>query len=1072
MLSVSLLGGFCITYNQAPITDVDTPRLQALLAYLILHRDAPQFRAHLAFQFWPDTSEAQARTNLRNLLHHLRHSLPDADAYLNISVQSLQWRPDISFILDVADFEIALVCASQAQQKNNPTVARQALERAVALYRGDLLPSCYDDWIIPQREGLRQAYLNALERLMRILEEQRDYAAAINHAQRLLRHDPLHETTYRHLIRLHALNGDRAGALRVYHTCTTTLQRELNVEPSSATREAYELLLGGKSIYSPMLRVTTAFSPLVGREREWTQLLQTWHAVAANGRPHMVLLRGEAGIGKTRLVEDLLQWANRQGIATANARCYAAEGNLAYGPATAWLRANPLAALDDVWLTELTRLLPEILAQRQDLPKPGGLTEAWQRQRLFEALSRAILGIGQPLLLTIDDLQWCDQDTLEWLHFLMRFDREAHLLVIGAYRPEEIGQTHPLFSSFEALFLEEQVTAVDLLPLDETDTQTLATLVAGEEISSEVALRLYRETEGNPLFVIETVRAGLPVRDQELYAMTSDDLPLNIDLPPKVQAVLEARLAQVSLPTRELAGLAATIGREFSFKLLAIASGSDEDTLVHELDELWQRRIIREHGTDAYDFSHDKLREVAYHSMSTARRRLLHCRVAKALVTLHESNLDLVSHQIAAHFERGGLPEQATPFYLRAARVSRQIFANEEAIILLRHGIALTEDQKSSSGDHPLNDEVAAQLWEELGDILELKAQHKEALQAYHNAQIHISHTDPIWQARLHCKESVVLREQRLYADSLGACRQGEMALGEQPISDQTGWWDAWIEVQIEKVWAHYWLAQWLEMDALVNKVESVVRMRGRAASRMRYLMASCLMHLRRERYTVSDEMLAHSKEALAASLEWGNLKTRIECQFELGFLHLWRREFSGAEENLQATLVLTETSGIVPLRTLILTYLTVLHRFQGHLEEVSDYAQRAQKTAEEAQMPDYVAAAKGNLAWLNWRMGNLYAAEQRGHEALSFWQKSPLMYPFQWQALWPLLAVALAQDKEDQSWVYYAHTMLEPTQQILPDELGNTLEAAVQAKAEARSGEARAHLDHAIELARKMGYL
>jgi DNA-binding SARP family transcriptional activator len=312
MLSISLLGGFCIRDDEAPVTDVDAPRLQSLLAYLILHRDAPQSRAHLAFLFWPDTTEAQARTNLRNLLHHLRRALPNADAYLDAGVQTLQWRPGAPLTLDVADLNAALVRAEQAQRANDPAALRGALERVVALYRGDLLPSCYDDWIIPQRERLRQAYLSALERLARMLEEQRDYPAAIRSAQRLLQHDPLQEAAYRLLIRLHALNGDRAGALRVYHTCTTVLRRELDVEPSTATRRAYEQLLGAEPRPSSPVPATAAFSPLVGRDREWAQLQQVWRTVTGGGGSHAVVLRGEAGIGKTRLAEDLLQWAARQ----------------------------------------------------------------------------------------------------------------------------------------------------------------------------------------------------------------------------------------------------------------------------------------------------------------------------------------------------------------------------------------------------------------------------------------------------------------------------------------------------------------------------------------------------------------------------------------------------------------------------------------------------------------------------------------------------------------------------------------------------------------------------------------
>lgn len=1076
MLNVSLLGDFCIRHNETPVTDVDTPRLQSLLAYLLLHRGSPQPRAHLAFLFWPDTTEAQARTNLRNLLHHLRHALPEAESYIDARVQTLQWRSDTPFFLDVADFETALDQTEQAIRAGNTAAVREVLERAVTLYKGDLLPSCYDDWIIPQREELRRAYLCTSERLVRLLEEQRDYPAAIRYAQRLLQHDPVHEATHRRLIRLHALNGDRAGALRVYHTCTTALRRELDVEPSAATREAYEQLLGAEPRSFPATPAATAFYPLVGRENEWWQMLQVWRAVAGGREPHVVMLCGEAGIGKTRLAEELVQWAARQGITSAYARCYAAEGQLAYAPVTAWLRSHPLASLEDIWLAEVARLLPEVLVQRPDLPRPVALTETWQRQRLFEALSRAILSNTQPLLLTIDDLQWCDRDTLQWLHFLLRFDPSARLLVVGTYRPEEIGQEHPLALSLPALRLEGQVTEVELGPLDEAATRTLARRVAGVEISTTTAQLLYRETEGNPLFIVETMRAGLPVDDARLVAgaareLPHDPLPSSTGLPSKVQAVLQARLAQLSASARELAEVAATIGREFNLELLREVSSRDEESLVRELDEMWRKRIVQEHGTGAYDFCHDKLREVAYASMSAARRRLLHRHVAEALEALHAAELGPVSHQVAAHYERAGLPEQAAPYYLGAAEVARQVFSNEEAIALLRRGLALVQEAEPGPGEGGRRQGVAARLWENLGDVLQLRAQHEDALYAYQNAQAQIPHTDQIGLARLHRKVGPVMCEQRRYAEALDACRRAEITLGKQPGGDADRWWDEWLEVQVERVWAHYWLAQWPQMDDLVQKVQPVVQERGGGAARMRFLVASCLMHLRRERYVVSDEMLADSCEALALSREWGSLKTRTECQFELGFLHLWRRELDKAEEHLQAALELSETSGNLPFETLSLTYLTVLCRFQGEMDGVLSYALRAQEAAEAAHMPDYVAAAKGNQAWLAWRRRDLDGGKQKGEEASAIWRQSPLVYPFQWQALWPLIAVLLEPGWEEKAWAH-AKALLEPGQQRLPDSLNSALEAALQAKAEDRAQVARHHLDRALELAQEMGYL
>jgi hypothetical protein len=462
---------------------------------------------------------------------------------------------------------------------------------------------------------------------------------------------------------------------------------------------------------------------------------------------------------------------------------------------------------------------------------------------------------------------------------------------------------------------------------------------------------------------------------------------------------------------------------------------------------------------------------VAYRSVSAARRRLLHLHAARALEGLYGSTLDPVSHQLAAHYERAGLPEQAVPYYLRAASVARRVFANEEAQALLERGLALVEEHGPVALQGEPGHEVVAALHEGMGDLFELKSDHERALEAYQNALARAPPGDRIGRARLFRKVGAVRREQRLYAESLAACHRAEVALGNPPDKEPGPWWVEWLEVQIDRVWAHYWLAQWPEMDELVQKIEPLVQERGAAASRQRFLMASCLMHLRRERYAVTDEMLADSSQALVLSRECGDLKNRMDCQFELGFLQLWRRDLEPAEENLLAALELAETSGVASFRTLSLTYLTVLDRFLGRLDGVRDYTRRAREAAEAAHMPDYVAAARANEAWLAWREKDQATAEQKGREALAIWQQSPLVYPFHWQALWPLLAVALAQGDEDEAWTH-ARALLEPTQQLLPDGLNYALEAAVKAKREDGDRAARSHLERVLALATEFGYL
>jgi predicted ATPase/DNA-binding SARP family transcriptional activator len=700
-LHIRLLGDFSLIYADRQVTSLNTMRLQSLLAYLVLHRDVPQQRQHLAFLFWPGTTEAQARNNLRQLLHQLRQALPAVEHFLSADTHMLHWHPVTPFHLDVAEFEHTHNLADAAMRRNDQRALQAALEQADSLYRGELLPGCYDEWILPERERLRQRHLQALEQLLRLFEVQGDTVTAIRYAQRLIGLDPLSEGLYRRLMRLFALNNDRASALHVYHTCVSTLQREMGVDPDPATREAYERLMQQEAptiqpiVHQPMPAATPT---LIGREREWEQLHDAWQRTT-DGGPHFVLVTGEAGVGKSRLVEEFLLWASQRGAVTAKTRSYAAEGQLSLAPVTDWLRSEglraPLRQLDEVWLIEVARILPELLAEQPELPHYESVTEYGQRQRFFEALAHAILLTPQPLLLLIDDLQWCDQETLEWLHFLLRFDSMARLLVVGCAREEEPPPHHPLHTFLLHLRNTMRVTEIPLEPLDAAETAKLASQVAKRELDLDSVMHLYHETGGYPLFVVEMVRAGLgrvPASPLETDR-THRQPPLDDarTLPPRVHAVLAGRLLQLSASARGFVELAATIGREFTLDLLITVGKADADSAVRALDELWHKRIVREHGANSYDFTHDKLREVAYGEISAPQRRMLHRHVAQALEAIYAEDLDSVSGQIASHYERAGMIEQALPYYQRAAATAQRVYANEDAISLLSRSLELLE---------------------------------------------------------------------------------------------------------------------------------------------------------------------------------------------------------------------------------------------------------------------------------------------------------------------------------------------------------------------------------------------
>jgi DNA-binding SARP family transcriptional activator len=593
-LQIHLLGSFRLRFHGEALPGFDHARPQELLAYLLLHRQHPIARQQLAFLFWPDSTEEQARTNLRNLWLRLRRALPEADRLLTADELSVQWRGDDTCWLDVADFEYYL---QQARTAASSDCQVQDLERAAALYSGELLPGCYSDWLLIERERLAQAYAAARERLAALYEARRDYPTAISHAQALLRHDPLHEPAYAQLMRLHALNDDRAAVLHTYHTCATVLRRELDVEPGPETRALYTRLLAA-SPASAAQRQAEAAIPLVGRETEWGQLTHAWRA--AVDRPRLALIIGEAGIGKTRLADALAEWVGRQGISTLAAHCYAAGGDLAYAPVAAWLRGQPRPPLADPWLRELARLLPEIGSERPDLPAPAPLTETWQRLRLFEALIHALLVGRSALLLILDDLQWCDHDTLGWLHYLLaarlNLPMQPQLLVVATLRSEESEADASLTPWRANLARSHQLTEIELGPLSQEATLALAERVAGRPFDRALGSRLYQGTEGHPLFVVEMARAGAA---HSLADPTQDAaMPTTpVALPDRVRRVLDARLAQLSPPARGVIELAAVVGRAFTFGVLTAASDLGEETLVAALDEGWRR--LRLHPREA-----------------------------------------------------------------------------------------------------------------------------------------------------------------------------------------------------------------------------------------------------------------------------------------------------------------------------------------------------------------------------------------------------------------------------------------------------------------------------------------
>src|SRR6476620_1650501 len=676
-LRIDLLGGFNVRVDGRSIARLPSARQQQLIAFLVLQaRSGPIPRQRVSGTLWPDSTDVQSQTNLRRELHHLREAWPRLEALIVSESRTLAWREDPSAVVDLVAFERA---ADRGLEGN-----LAALQEAASLYQGDLMPDCADEWIQPDRERLHQRARLVLGRLVAALEQDRAFGEAIERGRQLIRLDPLDEQAWCALMRCYACQGDRATALHLYQECAALLKTELGVQPSAATRITYrEILdLDPSEPVSPA-PPRTAVYPLAGRQSEWRTMVDTWQT-AAKGRMRLLVIRGEAGIGKTRLAEELTGWAGVNAIAAVSARCYAGEARLAYAPIADWLKSDSLRAaltrLEPAWMTDVARLSPSLLAGRPDVAAPECQLESWQRLRFFEALAQAFR-LATPLILVLDDLQWADGDTIEWLQYFVRSSTDGHCLIVGTIRSEEEQDNPPLVRLLRQLERDDLLRVIALGPLDRTATEQLAGQVAEHPLDEPTLARTFRETEGHPLFIVERGRMELS------HQVGSSDR----DAPSQVQAVVAARLALLSAEARAAAEVAASIGRDFSFDILAHASDMEEDALVRALDELWRRHIVRVQADERWDFSHDRIREVAYSGIGPARRRLIHRRIAQGMEILFADRLDDVSASIAAHLDRGGQPARAIPFLERAATVAERLSAVEEAIRCFNYALALLD---------------------------------------------------------------------------------------------------------------------------------------------------------------------------------------------------------------------------------------------------------------------------------------------------------------------------------------------------------------------------------------------
>ncbi len=723
MLEVSLLGEQYVAGSTATGLGRSS-RSIALLGFLAVHADAPQPRQRLAGIFWPDSTEQQARTNLRRELHHLRVLLGD-DASLVVEPATLMWRESPTCRVDVCVFHHERQLALQALATRDDHELLEHGAAAVEEYHGDLLPGMFDDWVLAERETLRRQCIELCDHLVAGWRGIGDPRKAVDYGRLRVRLEPLEEVGYRTLMELQADAGDRAGAISTFHKCAEILDHELQVKPSQATEAFAERLLNSDRPYgaragSPRHARTRLAqrAQLVGRDREFDQVLESWNNVV-DGRPRLLVVIGDAGVGKSRLISELAHKARTEGAVVATTRCFGMARTLALKPAADWLRhprvQRSLATLDEIWRVEVDRLIPGAArdtyggGRERQLPEPvaasRAMVDAWRRHRFFEGLARGILAVGQPTLLVLDDLHWCDEETAAWLPFLLSRAAGAPLMVAATARREELTANNEVSRLLLALRSAGSLIELTLPPLGRDGVRALAASFLERELNEEEVSLLVTATGGYPLYVVEAIRSASELDGDRPLSSFAD-----------LSSVLRSRLEAASPHAREVAGLASVVGRDFTLDLLTEASDLNVDAVVRSVDELWRQGIFREQPS-GYDFSHDLVRDAAYTSVSPPHRWLLHRRIAQSLQILHGERENDVAAQLAEQYDRGGRPDRARHYYRRAARLAAAVFANSEAVRCFRRCLELVAQQPAGRAGEEEELDVLLEMYPPLNAI-------------------------------------------------------------------------------------------------------------------------------------------------------------------------------------------------------------------------------------------------------------------------------------------------------------------------------------------------------------------
>jgi predicted ATPase/DNA-binding SARP family transcriptional activator len=771
-LKIYLLGQFKLQANDLPVELPSRPA-QSLLAYLVLNAGVTQRREKLASLLWPEATETNARSYLRQALWRLRKTLENGsllwEDYLNISDISITFDKLADYWLD-ADYLF----------KTGDVQPVEEMIEAISLYQGELLPGFYDEWVVLERERLQAAYHQKMNRLIECLLQNGEWDKALKWSEQWIRLGYSPEPAFRALMRAYAGLGDQGMVSATYQRCIDSLDRELGLGPSTETTRLHDKILSGEldklvaqPFHSPdLFAQRPSFlddgepqqverSIFVAREAELAQLGQFLDQVAA-GQGKVIFITGETGSGKTALIDEFTQRSQESytdlvvtsgncnahtgigdpylpfreilGQLTGDVEARFAAGSMtkkharhlwdtlplvaqtlveagpdlvdSFVPGAALIeRAEICTSVREEWLTRLVALV--------ERKETGMIVPSPQQKDLFEQYARVLQAVAREVLLVlvVDDLQWADLGSISLLFHLGRHLTGCRILIVGAYRPEEValgrdGERHPLVPVVNEL---QRVYGDITVNLDQAERRTFVeALLDSEPNQLDPSFRemFYQQTHGHPLFSIELLH-GMQERGDLVKNQTGEWIEgAALDwetLPARVEAVVAERISRLAQPLQFVLRVASVEGETFTAEVLARVTGIDKNEMLvnlsAELDK--KHRLIRAQSIQRldgqlisrYQFQHIVSQKYLYSSLDPVERVHLHEQVAMNLERLYAAqetaNVTAVAPLLARHFQEARIERKAIHYLHLAGKRAVELSAINEATNLLNRALAL-----------------------------------------------------------------------------------------------------------------------------------------------------------------------------------------------------------------------------------------------------------------------------------------------------------------------------------------------------------------------------------------------